>query len=211
MKLVLVFILFLGLGLSFPKILMFFANSVDANIIWEISDDVDSNAKPIHRAEEINWQDLLPENEMKLHQEMKTRRDNAQSFGEQLLENAYAANNDNYQDALISTQIMSEWVDKRVKISGYTVPLDVEGGSMSAFFLVPYYGACIHYPPPPPNQIIYVRLEQPMEMLDLQQAYSIEGVLTAGMFEDPIGTSAYILEPIKIGVYQEPLSDWRDH
>ena len=49
-----------------------------------------------------------------------------------------------------------------VKLPGYVVPLESDaGGLLSEFLLVPYYGACIHVPPPPSNQIVYVRLNKP--------------------------------------------------
>ena len=43
------------------------------------------------------------------------------------------------------------------KIGGYVVPLDFEATSIKEFLLVPFVGACIHVPPPPANQIIYVK------------------------------------------------------
>jgi hypothetical protein len=45
---------------------------------------------------------------------------------------------------------------QRVRLAGFVVPLDLEGGTMAEFLLVPYYGACIHVPPPPANQTIHV-------------------------------------------------------
>ena len=49
---------------------------------------------------------------------------------------------------------------KRVHIGGYVVPLDFEATRIKEFLLVPFVGACIHVPPPPANQIIYVKSEQ---------------------------------------------------
>jgi uncharacterized protein len=44
-----------------------------------------------------------------------------------------------------------------VRLPGFIVPLEgVKDGSVSEFLLVPYFGSCIHVPPPPPNQIVYV-------------------------------------------------------
>ena len=45
---------------------------------------------------------------------------------------------------------------KRVRLPGFVVPLDTDGQKISEFLLVPYYGACIHVPPPPANQTIHV-------------------------------------------------------
>jgi hypothetical protein len=49
---------------------------------------------------------------------------------------------------------------KRVRIGGYVVPLDFDATSVKEFLLVPFVGACIHVPPPPPNQIVYVKSEK---------------------------------------------------
>ena len=48
---------------------------------------------------------------------------------------------------------------KLVKIPGYMVPLEDDSEVVSEFLLVPYVGACIHTPPPPPNQIVQVKYE----------------------------------------------------
>lgn len=50
---------------------------------------------------------------------------------------------------------------KRVELSGYLLPLDFSGKSVSEFLLVPYIGACIHTPPPPPNQIVHAISKTP--------------------------------------------------
>lgn len=49
--------------------------------------------------------------------------------------------------------------DKPVRIPGYLLPLEFDGDQVTEFFLVPYVGACIHTPPPPPNQIVHVRVD----------------------------------------------------
>ncbi len=53
--------------------------------------------------------------------------------------------------------VVTELDGKRVHIGGYVVPLDFEATTVKEFLLVPFVGACIHVPPPPPNQIIYVK------------------------------------------------------
>jgi len=45
---------------------------------------------------------------------------------------------------------------KIVKLPGFVVPLETDGENATEFLLVPYFGACIHVPPPPVNQIVYV-------------------------------------------------------
>jgi uncharacterized protein len=53
--------------------------------------------------------------------------------------------------------VVAELNGKRVRIGGYVVPLDFDATKVTEFLLVPFVGACIHVPPPPANQIIYVK------------------------------------------------------
>ena len=65
------------------------------------------------------------------------------------------------EERIAKTYIANEALDgKPVRIPGYLLPLEFEGDKVSEFLLVPYVGACIHTPPPPPNQIVHVRTEQ---------------------------------------------------
>jgi uncharacterized protein len=50
-----------------------------------------------------------------------------------------------------------------VRIPGYLLPLEFSGKRVSEFLLVPWVGACIHTPPPPPNQIVHVQADKPFE------------------------------------------------
>jgi uncharacterized protein len=54
--------------------------------------------------------------------------------------------------------VVPELDGKRVRLPGFIVPLETNGTLISEFLLVPYYGACIHVPPPPANQTVYVRM-----------------------------------------------------
>ena len=45
---------------------------------------------------------------------------------------------------------------KVVRIAGFVTPMGFEGSKITEFLLVPFVGACIHVPPPPANQIVYV-------------------------------------------------------
>jgi uncharacterized protein len=57
----------------------------------------------------------------------------------------------------VPVPIVTELNGKRVRIGGYVVPLDFDATKVTEFLLVPFVGACIHVPPPPANQIIYVK------------------------------------------------------
>ena len=48
-------------------------------------------------------------------------------------------------------------VGQKVRMPGYLLPLEMDGNLAVEFLLVPTVGACIHTPPPPANQIVFVR------------------------------------------------------
>jgi hypothetical protein len=52
---------------------------------------------------------------------------------------------------------------RQVRMPGYALPLEYSGTQITEFLLVPWVGACIHTPPPPPNQIVYVKLDEGIE------------------------------------------------
>lgn len=66
-----------------------------------------------------------------------------------------------------------------VKIPGYALPLEFSGEAVSELLLVPYVGACIHVPPPPANQTVFVRLEEPYKPTNLYDPVWVTGRLSA--------------------------------
>jgi hypothetical protein len=69
---------------------------------------------------------------------------------------------------------------KLVRIPGYLLPLEFSGKQVTEFLLVPWVGACIHTPPPPPNQIVHVKSDKPFEMNGNFDAVWVTGRITAG-------------------------------
>ncbi len=61
---------------------------------------------------------------------------------------------------ILQTSIVEELNGQRVRIPGYLLPLEMTDINVKEFLLVPYIGACIHVPPPPPNQIVHVNIVQ---------------------------------------------------
>jgi uncharacterized protein len=68
----------------------------------------------------------------------------------------------------------------KVKMPGYALPLEFDGKKVKEFLLVPWVGACIHTPPPPPNQIVYVKLGEDMKMRSRFEPVWVTGTLTVG-------------------------------
>jgi hypothetical protein len=93
----------------------------------------------------------------------------------------------------------------QVRLPGYIVPLEVsEEGRVTEFLLVPYFGACIHVPPPPPNQIVHVTSELGVKVDELYQPYWIEGPMKVKTSSSELATAGYEMEADKILVYELP-------
>jgi hypothetical protein len=91
---------------------------------------------------------------------------------------------------------------KLLKIPGFVVPLDFEAEKVDEFFLVPFFGACIHSPPPPPNQIIMVRLKKPIEGLGVMEVVWGDGKIRLEKVSTEIGSSGYSLSADKVEFYR---------
>ena len=92
---------------------------------------------------------------------------------------------------------------KVVKIPGFIVPLDVaKDGTVSEFFLVPYFGACIHVPPPPPNQIVYVTTSKGIALDSIYEAYWITGTMKLSQKSTRLGAAAYSLAADQVEIYK---------
>ncbi|MDX2421199.1 MAG: DUF3299 domain-containing protein [Amphritea sp.] len=106
-------------------------------------------------------------------------------------------------EALSSAPVVPEVDGKMIRIPGFVVPLVEEGMAVTEFFLVPYFGACIHVPPPPSNQMIHVTFEPGTNVENLYDAIWVSGELKVATVAHELGTSGYTMEAYKIEPYTE--------
>ena len=96
-----------------------------------------------------------------------------------------------YRTGEMSDQLR-ELVGKPVKIPGFTVPLEDFASSATEFLLVPYVGACVHTPPPPPNQLVYVEMDEGRRAkMDGWTPVWLEGILHIEDVTSIYGSSSY--------------------
>ena len=93
-------------------------------------------------------------------------------------------------------------INSAIRIAGYVVSLDANRKQISEFLLVPYFGACIHLPPPPANQIILVRLKKPTSKLASMDTVWVQGTLREARVDTGLAVTGYTLE----GSISEPYS-----
>jgi len=101
------------------------------------------------------------------------------------------------------SEILREADGKVVKIPGFTVPLEDFADRATEFLLVPYVGACVHTPPPPPNQLVYIEMADG----DATQLYGwdpvwLEGTLRIEMTESVYGSVGYVVEGTRLYPYE---------
>lgn len=128
----------------------------------------------------IDWLELLPPEDLKALLEMPE----IVHSGEMQM-----------PEVMTSTRTVAAMDGVRGKVPGYLVPISFdENQRVTELFLVPYFGACIHVPPPPPNQLIFIRPENPIELGNLWDAYWVHGTVRIDRIENAIATSAYSLQ-----------------
>ena len=164
----------------------------------------------------IMWEDLMPEGS-----EEALMREYEAFYA--MLEKRYAANTTTLADAadpyarieegsefdfmpqLGGFETVEELNGAYIRMPGYVVPFDFKSDSKhSEFLFVPYMGACIHTPPPPPNQIVFVRADPAIKISDIWAPYWIEGTLSTEKTENELGDTAYALSMSSIEDYDGP-------
>lgn len=100
--------------------------------------------------------------------------------------------------------VVKEMNGKAIRLPGYVVALEEGSKGMTEMLLVPNFGACIHTPPPPANQIIHVRFPTPVKGFDSLDAVWVSGVLEVQRTDNSdMGVSGYRLVAQDIQKYRE--------
>lgn len=93
---------------------------------------------------------------------------------------------------------------KKVQIAGYATPINFEGENIVEFLFVPYLGACMHVPPPPSNQIIYVENAEGLTTQNLYDPVYIVGELSATPVSTMVANVGYTIQQAQVLPYDEP-------
>jgi len=107
----------------------------------------------------------------------------------------------NFADGSMSEQLRA-LNGKRVRVPGFIVPLDDFQDVVKEFLLVPYYGACVHTPPPPPNQIVLVRMKSGKQKVSLFEPVWIEGVLAIKQYKSIYGSVGFQISGERVSPYR---------
>lgn len=151
----------------------------------------------IHAASEIAWEELVPpelrglqEQPLPVHDLSALGGLGEEDFGDPAVQSEAAA------------PVVPEMHGRRIKLPGYIVPLGItDAMEVDEFLLVPYFGACIHVPPPPSNQIVHVRSTSGIKLADLYQPFWITGVVQVEHVESEMANAGYRIEGAGVEPY----------
>jgi hypothetical protein len=138
---------------------------------------------------DLQWQDLLPDSETTISPALQS-----------LFEHDETAFPSSAQP--ISSGVRTDWNGAVVRLPGFIVPIDYSGSGVTAFILVPYVGACVHVPPPPANQLVFVTTSTPYESSGLFEPVTVTGMFGTASTSTQLADIAYALSADLIEPYQ---------
>ncbi|HEY7252705.1 MAG TPA: DUF3299 domain-containing protein [Candidatus Nitrosotalea sp.] len=152
------------------------------------------------RPQAIDWKHLIPkgydpdELVRKYQHEVSTMRDNdprAERAAERL------------RRAWENAPVVESLNNKTVKLAGFLVTLEGDGREVSEFLLVPYFGACIHVPPPPSNQVVLVRTgSKPYKANQMFDMVSVTGLLRTERAHNDLASASYVIEATRVEIHK---------
>ncbi|WP_285418501.1 DUF3299 domain-containing protein [Pseudomonas sp. efr-133-TYG-5] len=149
---------------------------------------------------DLTWSEMIPPDAAPEVPNMTPLHDLSKMGDALSAESAPAAKQD-----MPNAPVVQSLDGQNIRLPGYIVPLEVnEAGRTTDFLLVPYFGACIHVPPPPSNQIVHVKSELGVKLDELYQPYWVEGPLQVKPSSSELADAGYQMDADKIYVYELP-------
>jgi hypothetical protein len=164
------------------------------------SREKNSSGTPVGSAagfKEKTWDDLMPKSWDPMASLKGLKLDSLQDSDPRAIE-ALQKIRDAWSNAPVEPSLNGE----RIRIPGFVIPLEKSGNKVSEFLLVPYFGACIHTPPPPPNQIIHVKASKPVANMRTMDTMWVSGLMQTRASETEMGQAGYQLKAERVEPYK---------
>ena len=137
---------------------------------------------------DLNWTDLIPDGQPTIPPSLRNLMPHD--------ETAMASQQP------MSQGVRTDWNGQIVRLPGFIVPIDYSGTGVIAFILVPFVGACVHVPPPPANQLVFVTSEKPYDSTGLYEAVNVIGMFGTASTSTQLADIAYALSADRIVPYK---------
>lgn len=89
-----------------------------------------------------------------------------------------------------------------IRMPGFIIPLEMGAKGVTDFILVPYIGACIHTPPPPPNQLVLAKTKKPWPSDQLWEAVWVVGMMRTKLQSTELAQTGYALSIRSMEIYE---------
>lgn len=136
---------------------------------------------------DLDWDDLLPEDQRGI---ARAPRGLVEHDGADLA-----------RQQPLTSEVRTDWNGQVVRLPGFIVPIDHKGTGVTAFILVPYVGVCVHVPPPPPNQLVFVTVETPYQSAGLFEPVYVTGMFGTASTSTQLAEIGYALSADRIEPY----------
>ena len=162
----------------------------------------ETNTKDNQSVRELKWDDLIPKgfdpNEVYRQYQQKYKIDQLSDDDPRVLE-LQKKLTEMFKNSPVNEALNG----KSIKLPGYVVPLETNGSKSSEFLLVPYYGACIHVPPPPANQTVYVTTQDKKgaTIRKLFDVVWVTGVMKTEKLSTEMADTGYTISATKVEPY----------
>lgn len=101
-------------------------------------------------------------------------------------------------DQELGAKLTHDYDGRMVRLPGFAIPLDFDGTGATTLILAPYVGACIHVPPPPPNQLVLVTTDAPYESDSLFDPVAVTGRFSTLAAETDLAEIGYAIAARRI-------------
>jgi hypothetical protein len=159
-----------------------------------------ANNQPVLK--EIDWDELMPEGYKldDIFAKYQSRIESLEDDSEEAWQ-LYQTIGEEMANAPLNEKLNDQWI----KLPGFIAPIKHKGTLITEFLLVPYFGACIHVPPPPVNQIVFVKTAQGhgIETDDAFQPVWVMGQISVQRKKTEIGEAGYRISEATIAPYEE--------
>ncbi|MDQ2044683.1 DUF3299 domain-containing protein [Pseudoalteromonas sp. 20-92] len=143
-----------------------------------------SNANP---PKDIFWEDLIPKNHVQIDTQAQANHEGSDQ---------------NWVQPDLDAPVVNALNGQSVSLPGFVVPLEGDSEIITEFLLVPYFGACIHVPPPPPNQIVHVTIKGGVPIDSLYDAIVVTGIISTETWSGEIAQVGYKMKAVGVAPFE---------
>ena len=160
---------------------------VTTHLLMLLSAVLISFASIANPPKEIFWEDLIPQGHVQIDTQAQANHEGSEQ---------------NWVQPDLDAPVVKALDGQSVSLPGFVVPLEGDSELITEFLLVPYFGACIHVPPPPPNQLVHVTIKGGVPIDSLYDAIVVTGVIKTQTWSGEIAQVGYQMQAVGVAPFE---------